>query len=90
MYDASPQKLAKAKRPYDPSGFFWQFLISIGVAIKDGNDAILLDDYATNGDPDLDKMIGVRFYGTIGEEQYKDRRTNEIKTVVKLTKQWPE
>ena len=90
MYDASPQKLAKAKRPYDPSGFFWQFLASIGVAIKDGNGAVLLDDYTTDGDPDLDKMIGVRFNGSLREEQYKDKRTGETKTVVRLTKSWPE
>ena len=90
MYDASPQKIAKAKRPYDPSGFFWQFLTSIGVAMKDGNRTILLDEYTTDGDPDLDKMIGVRFNGSLKEEQYKDKKTNEIKTVVRLTKSWPE
>lgn len=85
MFYASPEKIAMAKRPYDPSGFFYQFLVSIGAAVKDGNDAVVLDDYLTDGEIDLDKMIGIRFWGSVRMVKGKDDKER-----TQLDKAWPE
>lgn len=84
MYYASPEKIAQAKRPYDPSGFFYQFLVGIGAATKDGNNAVILDDYLTDGEPDLDKMIGLRFHATVIMDTFVSKKTGESQTRAKL------
>jgi len=65
MYDASPEQIAMAKKPYDPAGFTYQFFASIGAGIMDNGEVTLFDDYLTDGYPDLDKMIGLRFWGSV-------------------------
>lgn len=39
------EKIAMAKKRWDPSSFTFQFLTDIGIAVKDGNDAMVLDDF---------------------------------------------
>ena len=74
MFYASPEKIAMAKRPYDPQGFFYQFMAAIGAAVKDGNEAVILDDYLTDGEVDLDKTIGLRFHGRVVKQTGKDNK----------------
>lgn len=85
MYGASPAKIAMAKRSYDPAGFTYQFFAGIGAATMQNGEAILLDDFLTDGEPDLNKMIGLRFHATIRKglnPKQPDR--------VGLDKAWPE
>jgi len=65
MYDASPEKIAMAKKPYDPAGFTYQFLASIGAGVVNNGEVTILDDFLTDGEIDLDKMIDLRFWGSI-------------------------
>jgi hypothetical protein len=65
MLSASEQKISEAKKPYRPDAFTYQFLADTGIAIKQGNDAIVLDDYLTKGHIDLNKTIGVQFWASL-------------------------
>jgi hypothetical protein len=89
MVYASPEKIAKAKKAYDPAGFLYQFLSRIGAGeVKDGV-VTIHDDYLTDGELDLDKLIGLRFWGSIRQEVIKSgRRKGEMAT--NLVKVWAE
>lgn len=87
MYAASEEKIALAKKPYDPSTFLYQFLGDIGAAMIESGEAIVLDEYLTDGDLDLDKLIGLRFNASARE--VADRK-DATKKRVQLTKIWPE
>jgi hypothetical protein len=71
MFDATPEKIAKAKSAYDPAGFTYQFLGAIGAGIVSNGEMIVLDDYLTKGDIDLDKLIGLRFWGSVRVKNMK-------------------
>lgn len=81
----STNKIAKAKKPWDPSSFTYQFLRDVGVAVMLKGDAVILDEYLdedgwflrftweednfvcdTNN---LNKTIGVRFWGSVRKEK---------------------
>ena len=81
MISATPEKLMKAKRPYDPAGFTFQFLAQIGAAVVQSGEAIVLDEYLTKGSIDLDKLIGLRFWGSMRSQKGKDgvERINLVK-----------
>ncbi len=85
MISATEEKIAKAKRSYDPAGFTFQFLGSIGAGMVHSGEVIILDDYLTKGDIDLDKLIGLKFWGSVREVQGKDGVTR-----VRLEKCWME
>ena len=85
MYAASPEKIAMARKPYDPSTFLYQFLGDIGAGVLQNGEVTILDDYLTDGELDLDKMIGLRFSGSIRVEKGRDGKERTA-----LTKAWPE
>lgn len=85
MYNASPAKIAMAKRPYDPSTFLYQFLGDIGAGVLQNGEVTILDDYLTGGELDLDKLIGLHFSGSIRQEKGRDGKDRTM-----LTKAWPE
>ena len=86
MVSASEEKIAKAKRPYDPEGFTYQFLGNIGVGMLQGGEVTILDDYMTDGALDLNKCIGVRFWGSI--RIVKRGQKGQEKEYTSLTKVW--
>jgi len=85
MYAASPEKIAMAKKLYDPAGFTYQFFAGVGVGIIENGEVTLLDDYLTDGEVDLDKMIGLRFWGSIRKGVNKNQPDR-----VGLDKVWAE
>ena len=87
MYSASPEKIAQAKKPYDPTSFTYQFFAAIGAGIVNSGEVTILDEYLTDGNIDLDKMVGMRFWGSLRE--VADRKDPSIKRV-QLTKCWSE
>jgi len=84
MFYATPEKIAKAKRPYDPAGFTYQFLGKIGAGVIIDGDVVVKDEYITDGQLDIDKLIGFRFEGSIREEKDK---SGTLRT--QLVKVWP-
>lgn len=63
---ATPEKIAMAKKPWDPSAFTYQFFAGIGAAIMENGESIVLNEFLTpDGDPDLNKMIGLRFQASV-------------------------
>jgi len=86
MFDASDAKIALAKKPYDPSTFLFQFLGDIGAGMKEAGDIIILDDYLTDGEIDLDKLIGLTFNASVRE--VPDRK-DPSKKRTQITKVWP-
>lgn len=87
MFNASPEKIAQAKKPYDPSTFLYQFFGEIGAGMIQSGELTILDDYLTDGELDLDKFIGLRFAGSL--RAVKSKKDNS-KEYVNLTKAWPE
>ena len=87
MVSASAEKVAKAKRPYDPEAFTYQFLGNIGVGMLQNGEVTILDDYMTEGSLDLNKCIGVRFWGSIRMKNIA-KKGQEEKMVSQLTKVW--
>ncbi len=85
MFSATPEKIAKAKRSYDPAGFTYQFFASIGAGMIHSGEVVVMDDYLTKGEIDLDKMIGVRFWGSIRKGVNPNQPDR-----VGLDKVWPE
>ena len=90
MFSATPEKIAKAKRSYDPAGFTYQFLGSIGAGVVSGGEVTILDEYLTKGEVDLDKLIGLRFWGSVREVQIVNKETKETQTRARLEKSWTE
>jgi hypothetical protein len=86
MVSATEEKLAKAKKPYDPETFTYQFLGNIGVGMLDKGEVTILDDYLTDGHLDLNKTIGTRFWGSI--RMVKRGKKGEEKEYTSLTKAW--
>jgi len=85
MISATDDKIAKAKKPYNPRAFTFQFLGNIGVGIVQNGEVTILDEYlARGGHPDLNKMIGVRFWGSVRVVKRGDRE------FLSLTKCWKE
>jgi hypothetical protein len=87
MFDASEAKIALAKKTYDPSTFLFQFLGDIGAGMKENGEIIILDDYLTDGDIDLDKLIGLQFNASA--RMVKNRK-DPSKERVQITTCWPE
>ncbi len=85
MASATPEKIAKAKKAYDPATFTYQFLSKIGVGVTTGGEVVILDQYLSDGHLDLNAIVGVRFSGSIREVQLKDGSMR-----VNLTECWPE
>jgi hypothetical protein len=86
MLSATEEKLAKAKRPYDPETFTYQFLGQIGVGMLQGGEVTILDDYLTDSQLDLNKTIGLRFWGSI--RIVKRGPKGQEKEYTSLTKVW--
>lgn len=86
MVSASEEKVAKAKRSYDPEAFTYQFLGNIGVGMLQNGEVTILDDYMTDGSLDLNKCIGVRFWGSI--RIVKRGMKGQEKEYISLTKAW--
>lgn len=42
---ATPEKMESARRPWNPASFTYQFCTDVGIAMKDGNNAIILDEF---------------------------------------------
>lgn len=87
MFDASEEKISLAKKSYDPSTFLFQFLGDIGAGMKESGEIIILDEYLTDGDIDLDKLVGMRFNGSAREVP---DRNDPNKKRIQITKVWPE
>ncbi len=86
MIAASEEKVAKAKRSYDPEAFTYQFLGNIGTGIVQNGEVTILDDFLTEGNLDLNKIIGVRFWGSI--RKVTRGKKGEEKEYTSLTKVW--
>ncbi len=85
MYDATSQKLAQARKPYDPKGFTRQFIGAVVGVVMQG-EVTIPDEYLDKHDePDPDAMIGVRFWGSIRLVQDKK---DTSKSYANLTKAW--
>jgi len=98
----TPDKIAKAKRQWDPASFTYQFLADIGVAMIERGEATILDDYLNEDgwflpfgwegedfvcDTDnLNKTIGVRFWGSI--RMKKRGKAVDAQEYPELTKAW--
>jgi hypothetical protein len=65
MVGATDEKIAKAKRSYDPAAFTYQFLADVGVGLLQSGEVTILDDYLTQDCLDLNKTIGISFWGSI-------------------------
>ena len=87
MWDATPQKLAQAKRPYDPKGFTRQFIGAVAGVLVHGVVTILDEYLDKHGDPDPDAMIGLRFWGSL---RLVPDKKDPSKSYVILTKAWQE
>lgn len=85
MWDATPQKLAQAKKPYDPRGFTRQFVGAVAGVLMQGVVTILDEYLDEHGDPDPDRMIGLHFWGSVRLVQDKKDST---KSYINLTKAW--
>jgi hypothetical protein len=90
MIHATDEKIAKAKRPYDPSGFTYQFLGKIGVGLLQAGEVTILDDFLSPDDSkhpclDLNKVIGLTFWGSLRKVKGRDGQER-----VSLTEAWAE
>lgn len=91
MIGATEEKIAKAKRPYDPEVFTYQFLSNVGVGMLAQGEVTILDDYLTYGNLDLNKIIGVLFWGSIRmvkDPKGKKDANGQVIERASLTKVW--
>ena len=89
MFDASPKKIGKAKKPYDPSVFLYRFLNNIGAGVLHNGEVTLKEEYLTDGEIDPDKLIGIRFWGHVGLNTYQDQ-TGQNQEIRQIDKIWLE
>ena len=86
QYKVSPEKMAKAARPYKADGFTRQFWVAIGAAFMEGNESILFDQFTDeNGQVDLNAFMGLRFNGSL--RMVPDKKDSS-KSYLNLTNAW--
>jgi len=96
------EKIAMAKKRWEPSSFTFQFIQSIGIAVKDGNDAVVLDDYLDDDGMFLPikwNKDGELEYSTVGlnktigvrfEGELRMEKGQDGVNRIALSKSWPE